>query len=159
MPKNKNKKKHKNKTPDSKQKQTIDYILPEPPSSEPKSQVLSQESGKDGSASASGDGDISSIIRVPGGEGAPISMENVKQALADFNFHVKDVGEGASEVTIPGAISSGKELRVNIVRGGDKEDCRILTALLDDTPDRISSYYMHHPDKYFFDHYKIWEKM
>ena len=156
MPKNKNKNKNKNKKKHKNKKNIIDSTLAEPNSTKIVSEKSSQELAQDlcqflgGSASASGDGNTSSVIRVPGGEGSSISMENVKQALADFNFHVKDVGESASEITIPGAVSSGKEIRVNVIQGGDKEDGRMLTALLYDTPDKISSYYMHHPDKYFF---------
>ena len=89
----------------------------------------------------------SSAVAVYGNEGSAIALEDVQKVLEGLGFEKAD--EIPTEISLPGVIPNGEDVVVDLVVGGT-DDCKIISALIEDTPDKLDSYYMHHPDKYVF---------
>ena len=94
----------------------------------------------------SGPNGVSALV-VSGSGGSTIALEDVQKVLEGLGF--EKAGDIPGEMILPNVIQGGKNEVVGLVVGRT-DNCKVLSALLYDTPDKLDPYYMRHPDKYVF---------
>ena len=105
--------------------------------------------GSNGSSELSVSSELNRVgaLVVSGKGGSAISLEDVQKVLEGLGFEASD--DVPSETSLPGVVPNGEGVSMNVVVGG-KDDCKVISALVEDAPDKLDSYYKEHPDKYIF---------